>query len=82
LSPTATLLWQKQIQEAADSSTAHDVVIDGDDNIIVIFNQDDAVDLGDYVNIIKFDSNGNEIWKKLYSSSILSTRPYDAFDHS
>ena len=79
-SPTATLLWQKQIQEAADSSTAHDVCIDGDDNIIVIFNQDDAVDLGDYVNIIKFDSNGNEIWKKLYSSSILSTRTYDAFD--
>ena len=64
-SPTATLLWQKQIQEKADSSTAHDVVIDSDDNIIVIFNQDDAVDLGDYVNIIKFDSNGNEIWKKL-----------------
>jgi hypothetical protein len=79
-SPTATLLWQKQIQEKADSSTAHDVCIDSNDNIIVIFNQDDAVDLGDYVNIIKFDSDGNEIWKKLYSSSILSTRTYDAFD--
>ena len=76
----ATLLWQKQIQQEADPSTAHDVVIDSDDNIIVIFNQDDAVDLGDYVSIIKFDSNGNEIWKKLYSSSILSTRTYDAFD--
>ena len=76
----ATLLWQKQIQQEADPSTAHDIVIDSDDNIIVIFNQDDAVDLGDYVSIIKFDSNGNEIWKKLYSSSILSTRPYAAFD--
>jgi hypothetical protein len=78
-SPTATLLWQKQIEQEADPSTAHDVVIDSDDNIIVIFNQDDAVDLGDYVSIIKFDSNGNEIWKKLYSSSILSTRTYTAF---
>jgi hypothetical protein len=72
----ATLLWQKQIQQEADPSTAHDIVIDSDDNIIVIFNQDDAVGLGDYVSIIKFDSNGNEIWKKLYSSSILSTRTY------
>jgi hypothetical protein len=72
----ATLLWQKQIEQEADPSTAHDVVIDSDDNIIVIFNQDDAVGLGDYVSIIKFDSNGNEIWKKLYSSSILSTRTY------
>jgi hypothetical protein len=75
----ATLLWQKQIQQEADPSTAHDIVIDSDDNIIVIFNQDDAVGLGDYVSIIKFDSNGNEIWKKLYSSSILSTRTYTAF---
>ena len=68
----ATLLWQKQIQQEADPSTAHDVVVDSDDNIIVVFNQDDAVGLGDFVNIIKFDSNGNELWKKLYSSSILS----------
>jgi hypothetical protein len=75
----ATLLWQKQIEQEADPSTAHDIVIDSDDNIIVIFNQDDAVGLGDYVSIIKFDSNGNEIWKKLYSSSILSTRTYTAF---
>jgi hypothetical protein len=75
----ATLLWQKQIQQEADPSTAHDIVIDSDDNIIVIFNQDDAVGLGDYVSIIKFDSNGNEIWKKLYSSSILSTRTYTGF---
>jgi hypothetical protein len=75
----ATLLWQKQIEQEADPSTAHDVVIDSDDNIIVIFNQDDAVDLGDYVSIIKFDSNGNEIWKKLYSSSIISTRTYTGF---
>jgi hypothetical protein len=74
----ATLLWQKQIEQEADPSTAHDIVIDSDDNIIVIFNQDDAVGLGDYVSIIKFDSNGNEIWKKLYSSSILSTRTYTA----
>jgi hypothetical protein len=73
---SANLLWQKQIQQEADPSTAHDIVIDSDDNIIVIFNQDDAVGLGDYVSIIKFDSNGNEIWKKLYSSSILSTRTY------
>jgi hypothetical protein len=68
----ATLLWQKQIEQEADPSTAHDVVIDADDNIIVVFNQDDAVGLGDYVNIIKFDSDGTELWKKLYSSSILS----------
>jgi hypothetical protein len=72
----ANLLWQKQIQQEADPSTAHDVVIDADDNIIVVFNQDDAVDTGDYVNIIKFDSDGNELWKKLYSSSILSDRTF------
>ena len=76
----ANLLWQKQIEQEADPSTAHDVVIDADDNIIVVFNQDDAVDDGDYVNIIKFDSNGNEIWKKLYSSSILSDRTQSGFD--
>ena len=76
----ANLLWQKQIEQEADPSTAHDVVIDADDNIIVIFNQDDAVDDSDYVNIIKFDSNGNEIWKKLYSSSILSDRTQSGFD--
>jgi hypothetical protein len=47
---SANLLWQKQIQQEADPSTAHDIVIDSDDNIIVIFNQDDAVGLGDYVS--------------------------------
>jgi hypothetical protein len=76
----ANLLWQKQIQQEADPSTAHDIVIDADDNIIVVFNQDDAIDEGDYVNIIKFDSDGNELWKKLYSSSILSDRTYSGFD--
>jgi len=77
---SSNLLWQKQIQEDADPSTAHDVVIDADDNIIVVFNQDNAIDEGDYVNIIKFDSDGNELWKKLYSSSIISDRTFGGFD--
>jgi hypothetical protein len=63
---TGTLLWQKQIVEDADNSQGHDIVIDSDDNIIVIFNQDNAIDYQDSLVVIKFDSIGTEQWKKLY----------------
>jgi hypothetical protein len=65
---SATLLWQKQIQEDMDIDQSHDVVIDDDDNIIVLYSRDDAEDT---VGAIKYTSTGTELWKKDYHSVVL-----------
>jgi len=67
-----SLLWQKQIVQDADDSQGHDIVIDSSNNIIVMFNQDDAVDGQDSLVVIKFNSEGVEQWKKLYHSTVTS----------
>ena len=65
---SATLLWQKQIQEDMDIDQSHDVVIDADDNIIVLYSRDDTEDT---VGAIKYTSTGTELWKKDYHSMVL-----------
>jgi hypothetical protein len=64
---TGALLWQKQIDQDIDSSQAHDLVIDGDDNIIVGVTADNEGD-PDSIVLIKFDSSGEEIWQKDYTA--------------
>ena len=73
-SSTGNLLWQKQIQENingntqdADNSQGHDIVIDSSNNILVIYNQNNAENNDDSLVVIKLNgANGNEQWKKLY----------------
>ena len=69
---SATLIWQKQIQEEMDDSQAHDVCVDDDDNIIVVFSQDNG-DLDDTVSAIKYTSAGSELWKKDYHPAVVVT---------
>lgn len=98
-SSTGNLLWQKQIQENiigntqdADISQGHDIVIDSSNNILVIYNQNNAENGDDSLVVIKLNgANGNEQWKKLYypnapytatenilfSSSILNTGTFE-----
>ena len=64
---TGALLWQKQIDQDIDDSQAHDLVIDGDDNIIVGVSADNEGD-PDSIVLIKFDSSGEEIWQKDYTA--------------
>jgi hypothetical protein len=60
---SANLLWQKQIQEEMDFDQAHDVCIDNDDNIIVVFSRDADEST---IQVIKYTSAGSELWKKDY----------------
>jgi hypothetical protein len=69
---SATLIWQKQIQEDMDVSQAHDVCVDDDDNIIVVFSIDNGP-LDDTVAAIKYTSAGSELWKKDYHPSVVVT---------
>ena len=72
----ATLIWQKQIQEEMDVSQAHDVCIDSDDNIIVVFSQDNGAGDGsndDTVSAIKYTPAGSELWKKDYHPAVVVT---------
>ena len=64
---TGALLWQKQIDQDIDDNQAHDLVIDGDDNIIVGVSADNEGD-PDSIVLIKFDSSGEEIWQKDYTA--------------
>jgi outer membrane protein assembly factor BamB len=64
---TGALLWQKQIDQDIDNNQAHDLVIDGDDNIIVGVSADNEGD-PDSIVLIKFDSSGEEIWQKDYTA--------------
>jgi hypothetical protein len=64
---SATLLWQKQIQEDMDPSQAYDAVIDADDNIIVFYSRDAS---DDTVGAIKYSSSGSELWKKDYHPAV------------
>jgi hypothetical protein len=64
---TGALLWQKQIDQDIDDDQAHDLVIDGDDNIIVGVSVDNGGD-PDSIVLIKFDSSGEEIWQKDYTA--------------
>jgi hypothetical protein len=63
---TGALLWQKQIDQDIDDNQSHDLVIDGDDNIIVGVSADNEGD-PDSIVLIKFDSSGEEIWQKDYT---------------
>ena len=60
---SANLLWQKQVQEEMDFDQAHDVCIDNDDNIIVVFSRDANEST---IQVIKYTSAGSELWKKDY----------------
>jgi hypothetical protein len=64
---SATLLWQKQIQEDMDVDQSHDVVIDADNNIIVLYSRDSG---DDTVGAIKYSSSGTELWKKDYHPAV------------
>jgi outer membrane protein assembly factor BamB len=64
---TGALLWQKQIDQDIDDNQSHDLVIDGDDNIIVGVSADNEGD-PDSIVLIKFDSSGEEIWQKDYTA--------------
>jgi hypothetical protein len=64
---SATLLWQKQIQEDMDVDQSHDVVIDEDDNIIVLYSRDSG---DDTVGAIKYSSSGSELWRKDYHPAV------------
>jgi hypothetical protein len=64
---TGALLWQKQIDQDIDDNQSHDLVIDGDDNIIVGVSADNGGD-PDSIVLIKFDSSGEEIWQKDYTA--------------
>jgi hypothetical protein len=70
---SANLIWQKQIQEEMDISQAHDVCIDDDDNIIVVFSQDNTEGEDDTVSAIKYTSAGSELWKKDYHPAVVVT---------
>ena len=70
---SANLIWQKQIQEEMDDSQAHDVCIDDDDNIIVVFSQDGLPGADDTVSAIKYTSTGSELWKKDYHPAVVVT---------
>ena len=70
---SANLIWQKQIQEEMDISQAHDVCIDDDDNIIVVFSQDNIAGADDTVSAIKYTSAGSELWKKDYHPAVVVT---------
>jgi hypothetical protein len=66
---TATLIWQKQIQEDMDpTSQSYDICIDDDDNIIVVCSRDGA---DDTVQVIKYTSAGTEQWKKDYHPAVV-----------
>jgi hypothetical protein len=66
---TATLIWQKQIQEDMDpTSQSYDICIDNDDNIIVVCSRDGA---DDTVQVIKYTSAGTEQWKKDYHPAVV-----------
>jgi hypothetical protein len=67
---SANLIWQKQIQEEMDVSQAHDICIDSDDNIIVVFSQDNGL-ADDTVSAIKYTSAGSELWKKDYHPAVI-----------
>jgi hypothetical protein len=64
---TGALVWQKQIDQDIDNSQVHDLVIDGDDNIIVGVSADNEGD-PDSIVLIKFSSSGGEIWQKDYTA--------------
>jgi hypothetical protein len=70
---SAALVWQKQIQEDMDFSPSHDVVIDADDNIIVLYSIDGSNNENgdDTVGAIKYTSSGTELWKKDYYPSVI-----------
>jgi hypothetical protein len=70
---SATLIWQKQIQEDMDDSQAHDICIDDDDNIIVVFSKDGLPGADDTVSAIKYTSAGSELWKKDYHPAVVVT---------
>jgi hypothetical protein len=70
----ANLLWQKQINNEADGSIAHDVCVDSNDNIFVALTSDDTlVPQGtegiDSIVIVKLDSDGAVIWQKDYQGN-------------
>jgi hypothetical protein len=70
----ANLLWQKQINHEADTSIAHDVSVDSNDNIFVAFSSDDTlndVSDTDSIVIMKLDSDGAVIWQKDYQGDAL-----------
>ena len=72
----ANLLWQKQINNNADTSIAHDVCVDSNDNIVVAFSSDDTLQSVnnsriDSIVILKLDSSGGVIWQKDYQGNVL-----------
>lgn len=68
---SANLLWQKQIENDIDTSVAHDVAIDADDNIIVAASMDNSYPV-DSIVVMKFTSGGSLVWQKDYQSSVIT----------
>lgn len=64
---TGALLWQKQIDQDVDLDTAHDLAVDGDDNIIVAASVDRTGP--DSIVLMKLTSSGSVTWQKNYVGS-------------
>ena len=69
---SANLLWQKQIENDLDTNLSHDVVIDGNNNIIVAASMDNTNAIPDSIVVMKFTSGGSLVWQKDYQSSVVT----------